>query len=73
MYRYMKKRYIIDSLASIIFWVPLYIIFNYFVLRLEIWQILALALFSTIINFTFGGLFGKFLDWWRRSLIYRDK
>ncbi len=69
----MNKKYIIDSLASIIFWVPLYIVFNYFVLQLEIWQILATAAFSALINFAFGGLFGKFLDWWRRLLIYKDK
>jgi hypothetical protein len=73
LYKIMNKKYIIDSLASIIFWVPLYIVFNYFVLHLEIWQILATAAFSALINFTFGGLFGKFLDWWRRLLIYKDK
>ncbi len=61
-----NKRYIIDSLASILFWVPLYIIFNYFVLNLEVWQVLATAAFSTAINLIFGGLFGRFLDLWRR-------
>ncbi|MEM2855642.1 MAG: L-alanine exporter AlaE [Candidatus Nitrosocaldaceae archaeon] len=61
-----NKKYIIDSLASILFWVPLYILFNYFVLKLDIWQILAMAAFSATINLIFGGLFGKFLDRWRR-------
>ena len=69
----MKKKYIIDSLASIVFWVPLYLIFNYFVLNLELWQVLATAGFSAIVNFTFGGLFGRFLDWFRKIFkIYKD-
>ncbi|MEM0029968.1 MAG: L-alanine exporter AlaE [Candidatus Nitrosocaldus sp.] len=63
-----RRRYIIDSVASIVFWVPLYIIFNLFVLRLELWQVLALAGFSAVVNFVFGGLFGRFLDAWRRLL-----
>lgn len=61
-----NKKYIIDSLASIVFWIPLYIIFNYFILKLEIWQVLASTVFSALINFVFGGLFGRFLDWWRK-------
>ncbi len=64
-----KKLYIVDSLASIVFWVPIYIIFNIFVLRLELWQVLASAAFSAVINFAFGGLFGRFLDYWRRLLL----
>ncbi len=64
-----RKLYIVDSLASIVFWVPIYIIFNIFVLRLELWQVLALAAFSAVINFAFGGLFGRFLDYWRRLLL----
>jgi hypothetical protein len=64
-----RKLYIVDSLASIVFWVPIYIIFNIFVLRLELWQVLALAAFSAAINFAFGGLFGRFLDYWRRLLL----
>ncbi len=63
-----RRRYIIDSLASIVFWVPLYVIFNLFVLRLELWQVLALAGFSAVVNLAFGGLFGRFLDTWRRLL-----
>jgi hypothetical protein len=62
------RKYIIDSLASIAFWVPIYLIFNIFVLQLEIWQVLALAGFSAIVNFAFGGLFGRFLDFWRKKL-----
>ena len=62
------RKYVIDSLASIAFWVPIYLLFNIFVLHLEIWQVLALAGFSAIVNFVFGGMFGRFLDWWRRKL-----
>jgi hypothetical protein len=62
------RRYIIDSLASIVFWVPLYLAFNVLVLHLEIWQVLALAGFSAVVNFAFGGTFGRFLDWWRKKL-----
>lgn len=62
-----KRRYAIDSLASIAFWVPIYLIFNIFVLQLEIWQVLTIAGFSAIVNVTFGGLFGRFLDWWRKK------
>ncbi len=68
MYKH-KRLYIVDSLASIVFWVPIYIIFNVYVLRLELWQVFALATFSAIINFAFGGLFGRFLDRWRRLLL----
>jgi hypothetical protein len=64
-----KHKYVVDSLASIAFWVPIYFVFNIFILHLEIWQVLALAAFSAIVNFAFGGLFGRFLDWWRRKLI----
>ncbi len=64
-----KRLYIVDSLASIVFWVPIYIIFNVYVLRLELWQVLALTSFSAVINFAFGGLFGRFLDRWRRLLL----
>lgn len=63
-----KRRYAIDSLASIVFWVPIYLLFNIFVLQLEIWQLLTLAGFSAIVNVAFGGLFGRFLDWWRKKL-----
>jgi len=63
-----KRKYVIDSLASSVFWVPIYIMFNTFVLNLEIWQVLVFAGFSAIVNFTFGGLFGRFLDWWRKKL-----
>jgi len=63
-----KRKYVIDSLASIVFWVPLYIIFQTFGLHLEIWQVLVFAGFSAAINFAFGGLFGRFLDWWRKKL-----
>lgn len=63
-----KRKYVVDSLASIAFWVPIYLIFNTFVLQLEIWQVLALAGFSSVVNFAFGGLFGRFLDWFRRKL-----
>jgi hypothetical protein len=62
------RKYVIDSAASIAFWVPLYVVFNMFALQLEFWQILALAGFSAIVNFAFGGLFGRFLDRWRRIL-----
>lgn len=62
------RKYVIDSAASIAFWVPLYLVFNAYVLHLELWQILAMAGFSAVINFAFGGLFGRFLDWWRRKL-----
>jgi hypothetical protein len=34
---------------------------------LEIWQVLAMAAFSAIMNFSLGGLFGRFLDWWRKN------
>jgi len=64
-----KHKYVVDSLASIVFWVPVYLVFNIFILQLEIWQVLALAAFSAIVNFAFGGLFGRFLDWWRKKLI----
>jgi hypothetical protein len=63
-----RRKYVVDSLASIIFWVPLYLIFNFLVLHLEIWQVLVFAGFSAAINFVFGGLFGRFLDWWRKKL-----
>ncbi|MFQ5968888.1 MAG: L-alanine exporter AlaE [Nitrososphaerales archaeon] len=62
------RKYVIDSLASIAFWVPIYLVFNTFILHLEIWQVLALAAFSAMVNFAFGGLFGRFLDWWRKKL-----
>jgi hypothetical protein len=68
-----RRLYVIDSLASIVFWVPIYIVFNIFVLRLEVWQVIALASFSAVINFVFGGLFGRFLDKWRRILLRHAK
>jgi hypothetical protein len=67
-HRSKTRKYIIDSLASIAFWVPIYLVFNILVLHLAIWQVLALAGFSAVVNFAFGGMFGRFLDWWRRKL-----
>ena len=66
-HRSKTRQYIIDSLASITFWVPIYLVFNIFILNLEIWKVLALAGFSTIVNLVCGGLFGRFLDLWRKK------
>lgn len=63
-----RRRYVLDSAASVAFWVPIYLIFNVLVLHLEIWQVLAMAGFSAIVNFAFGGLFGRFLDLCRKKL-----
>lgn len=63
-----KRKYAFDALASVVFWVPIYIAFNMLGLHLEIWQVLVFAGFSAVINFAFGGVFGHFLDWWRKKL-----
>ena len=68
----MNNKYLLDSLASISFWTPLYFVFGALVLHLDYWQLLLGTIFSIIINFSCGGLFGKYLDVIRAKL-KRDK
>jgi len=62
------KKFLVDSIGNAIFFVPMMALLNFTVLQLEPWQLLVSAGFSLFAAFVLGGVYGKFLDLWRRWL-----
>ena len=65
------NKYIVDSIASMIFWVPVASIFAITVLRLQGMDLVYVAIYAALSNFFLGGLYGKYLNRWRERLGYR--
>ena len=63
------KQYLIDSLATAIFWSAIYIPFNHYVWGLSWEATLGISGTGSLLMFAFGGVFGWFLDKWRKKLV----
>ena len=70
------RRFVLDALANYIFFVPMFIALNTtpFFLGLAYWNlenVVTYLLTSLFGSFMMGGVFGRFLDVWRKKLKYR--
>lgn len=63
------KQYIVDSIASMIFWIPVAVGLGYFVLKLNNMDLAYLTISAGFSNFLLGGIYGRFLNWYRRVII----
>lgn len=64
------KKYALDTILSIVFWVPAVGIWSYAVTGLEGWELLSVIAGTALINAALGGLYGRLLTKWRIALKY---
>jgi len=60
------QQYLLDTILSLAFWVPVIGIWSYFVVKLEGWELVSVMAGTALINASLGGLYGRVLDRWRR-------
>jgi hypothetical protein len=60
------QKYLLDTILSLAFWVPIIGIWSHFVVKLDGWELLNVMIGTAIINASLGGLYGRILDKWRR-------
>jgi hypothetical protein len=61
------QKYLLDTLLSLAFWVPVIGIWSYFVVKLDSWELVSVMIGTAVINASLGGLYGKVLDKWRKA------
>lgn len=65
------RKFVVDSIASAIFWTVVYIpVFVYTSKSMEL-ALVGLAS-AALIEIVFGGVYGRFLDWFRRTFGIRN-
>jgi hypothetical protein len=64
------KKYGLDTVLSLVFWVPVIGIWSYAVVRLEGWELFSVMAGTAAINASLGGLYGRLLNRWRKTLRY---
>jgi hypothetical protein len=64
------QKYLLDTLLSLAFWVPVIGIWSYFVVKLDSWELVSVMIGTAVINASLGGLYGKVLDKWRKAFSY---
>ena len=64
------QKYLLDTMLSLAFWVPMIGIWSYFVVKLDGWELVNVLIGTVIINASLGGLYGRVLDKWRRVFNY---
>ncbi len=57
-------------MLSLVFWVPVIGIWSYAIVKLEGWELVSVMIGTAIINASLGGLYGRILNRWRKSLNY---
>jgi hypothetical protein len=67
------RQYILDTLLSVIFWVPVIGIWSYAVAKLEYSELISVMAGTAAINASVGGLYGKLLNKWRETLKYEHQ
>jgi hypothetical protein len=67
------RRYLLDTLLSIIFWVPVIGVWSFAVAKLDYSELLSVMAGTAAINASVGGLYGKLLNKWREILKYEHK
>ena len=64
------RQYIVDTLLSVIFWVPVIGVWSYAVAKLEYSELISVMAGTAAINASLGGLYGKLLNKWRKTFNY---
>jgi hypothetical protein len=64
------KKYVFDTILSLVFWVPVIGIWSYVVVRLDSWELISVMVGTAAINASLGGIYGRLLDKWRHVLNY---
>lgn len=64
------KKYVFDTILSLVFWVPVIGIWSYAVVRLDSWELISVMAGTAAINASLGGIYGRLLDKWRHALSY---
>ena len=67
------RRYLLDTLLSLIFWVPVIGIWSFAVAKLDYSELLNVMAGTAAINASVGGLYGKLLNKWRETLKYEHQ
>jgi hypothetical protein len=67
------RRYLLDTLLSLIFWVPVIGIWSFAVAKLDYPELLNVMAGTAAINASAGGLYGKLLNKWREILKYEHE
>jgi hypothetical protein len=67
------RQYILDTLLSVIFWVPVIGVWSYAVAKLEYSELISVMAGTAAINASVGGLYGKLLNKWRETLKYEHQ
>ncbi len=62
------KRFLVDTLAYITFWSWIWTLIQIYILKFTLIQYLENTVVSTVITVIFGGLYGRYLDVWRRKM-----
>ncbi len=58
------KKFVIDSIATAIFWTIVYIPIYSYTSKTLYYALIGLGL-AALVEVAFGGLFGRYLDWFR--------
>ncbi len=67
------RRYLLDTLLSVIFWVPVIGVWSFAVAKLDYSELLSVMAGTAAINASVGGLYGKLLNKWRETLKYEHQ
>jgi signal-transduction protein with cAMP-binding, CBS, and nucleotidyltransferase domain len=62
------KRFLVDTLAYITFWSGIWTLIQLYVLKFTLIQYVENAMLSVVLTVIFGGLYGRYLDIWRRKM-----
>jgi hypothetical protein len=67
------RRYLLDTLLAIIFWVPVIGVWSLVVAKLDYSELLNVMAGTAAINASVGGFYGKLLNKWRETLKYEHQ
>ncbi len=67
------RRYLLDTLLAIIFWVPVIGVWSLVVAKLDYSELLNVMVGTAAINASVGGFYGKLLNKWRETLKYEHQ
>jgi hypothetical protein len=67
------RRYLLDTLLSVMFWVPVIGIWSFAVAKLDSSEVLNVMAGTAAINASVGGLYGRLMNKWRETLKYEEQ
>jgi hypothetical protein len=65
--------YLLDTLLSVIFWVPVIGLWSLIVAKLDYSELISIMAGTAAINASVGGFYGKLLNKWRETLKYEHR